>query len=178
MEDKCKLNFDLHVCHQLLNIQAKISQFLSARAKEKNKKKKTHEQGNYETHHQRKTLNWTLYHALKFFTEKFRPKRIPSQRKTTLFPLHPAMNQWSVPFPGNHFPQFTFIHPHTSPYTRILQGSVFDPLLRNERNEKRFSHTHMGVWVRVCGGSSGHMVFQSPVIFVALMRCKRIGEIE
>ena len=115
---------------------------------------------------------------LKFFTEKFRPKRIPSQRKTTLFPLHPAMNQWSVPFPGNHFPQFKFIHPHTSPYTRILQGSVFDPLLRNERNEKRFSHTHMGVWVRVCGGSSGLMVFQSPVIFVALMRCKRIGEIE
>ena len=42
MEDKCKLNFDLHVCHQLLNIQAKISQFLSARAKEKKKEKKTH----------------------------------------------------------------------------------------------------------------------------------------
>ena len=40
MEDKCKLNFDLHVCHQLLNTQAKILQFLSARAKEK--KKNTH----------------------------------------------------------------------------------------------------------------------------------------
>ena len=41
MEDKCKLNFDLHVCHQLLNTQAKILQFLSPRAKEK-KRKKTH----------------------------------------------------------------------------------------------------------------------------------------
>ena len=50
MEDKCKLNFDLHVCHQLLNTQAKISQFLSARAEEK-LRKKTHKQGNYKTHH-------------------------------------------------------------------------------------------------------------------------------
>ena len=41
MEDNYKLNFDLHVCHQLLNTQAKILQFLSARAKEK-KRKKTH----------------------------------------------------------------------------------------------------------------------------------------
>ena len=59
MEDKYKLNFDLHVCHQLLNTQAKILQFLSARAKEKKKKKNTltHKQGNYETRHQRKTLD-------------------------------------------------------------------------------------------------------------------------
>ena len=58
MEDNYKLNFDLHVCHQLLNTQAKILQFLSARAKEKKKKKTlTHKQGNYETRHQRKTLD-------------------------------------------------------------------------------------------------------------------------
>ena len=45
MEDNYKLNFDLHVCHQLLNTQAKILQFLSARAKEKKKEKKhTHTQ--------------------------------------------------------------------------------------------------------------------------------------
>ena len=56
MEDNYKLNFDLHVCHQLLNTQAKISQFLSARAKEK-LRKKTHKQGNYKTHHQQKTLD-------------------------------------------------------------------------------------------------------------------------
>ena len=55
MEGNYKLNFDLHVCHQLLNTQAKISQFLSARAKEK-LRKKTHKQGNYKTHHQQKTL--------------------------------------------------------------------------------------------------------------------------
>ena len=53
MEDNYKLNFDLHVCHQLLNTQAKISQFLSAKAEEK-LRKETHKQGNYKTHHQQK----------------------------------------------------------------------------------------------------------------------------
>ena len=83
MEDKCKLNFDLHVCHQLLNTQAKISQFLSARAKEK-LRKKTHKQGNYKTHHQQKTLDWTLtlYQALKIFHWKIGPKRIPKRGKS------------------------------------------------------------------------------------------------
>ena len=83
MEDKYKLNFDLHVCHQLLNTQAKISQFLSARAKEK-LRKKTHKQGNYKTHHQQKTLDWTLtlYQALKIFHWKIGPKRIPKRGKS------------------------------------------------------------------------------------------------
>ena len=77
MEDKCKLNFDLHVCHQLLNTQAKISQFLSAKAEEK-LRKETHKQGNY------KTLDWTLtlYQALKIFHWKIGPKRIPKRGKS------------------------------------------------------------------------------------------------
>ena len=76
MEDKCKLNFDLHVYHQLLNIQARISQFLSARAKEKIRKNNNNNNNkhtnkvNYETHNQRKTLDWTLYQALKKFSLK------------------------------------------------------------------------------------------------------------
>ena len=133
MEDKCKLNFDLHVCHQLLNTQAKISQFLSARAKEK----KTHKQGKYKTHHERKTLDWYQYQALEIFHRKIQTKTHPQERKKFSFPLA-------------------------------------------EEREKRktfFSHTYgsLGSSLR---GSSGHMVFQSPVIFVAMMRCKRIGEID
>ena len=50
--------------------------------------------------------------------------------------------------------------------------------MRNERREERFSQTRMGVWVLVCEGPSGHMVFRSSIIFVAMTRCKRIGEIE
>ena len=57
MEDKCKLNFDLHVCHQLLNTQAKISQFLSARAKEKKNTSKV----TMKLIIGEKTLEWTLY---------------------------------------------------------------------------------------------------------------------
>ena len=47
--------------------------------------------------------------------------------------------------------------------------SVVFHWLRNERSEKRFSHTRLGVWVRVCMGSSGHMAFQSclPLLAVA-----------
>ena len=82
MEDKCKLNFDLHVCHQLLNTQAKISQFLSAKAEEK-LRKETHKQGNY------KTLDWTLalYQALKIFHWKIRTKTHPQERKECGFLL-------------------------------------------------------------------------------------------
>ena len=41
-----------------------------------------------------------------------------------------------------------------------------------ERNKRKsFSHTRLGVWVRVCGGSSGHMAFQSSVVFVAFHHC-------
>ena len=133
MEDKCKPNFDLHVCHQLLNTQARISRFLSARAKEK----KTTSRVTIKLIISEKHQTEICIRPLKFFIEKFRPKRGPRRGKSVVF-------RW----------------------------------LRNERDEKRFSHTHMGVWVRVCRGSSGHMVFQSPVIFVAMMRCKRFGEIE
>ena len=38
--------------------------------------------------------------------------------------------------------------------------------LRNERSGKHFSHTRLGVWVRVCRGSSGHMAFQSSVVLL------------
>ena len=38
--------------------------------------------------------------------------------------------------------------------------------LRNERSRIHFSHTWLGVWVQVRGGSSGHMAFQSSVVFV------------
>ena len=81
-EDKCKLDFDLHVCHQLLNIQARISLFLSAKAKEKIIKKTHTIKVNYETHHQRRPLDWTLYQALNIFCrKKFEPKRIPREEK-------------------------------------------------------------------------------------------------
>ena len=82
MEDNYKLNFDLHVCHQLLNIQAKISQFLSAKAEEK-LRKETHKQGNY------KTLDWTLtlYQAFKIFHWKIRTKTHPQERKECGFLL-------------------------------------------------------------------------------------------
>ena len=40
--------------------------------------------------------------------------------------------------------------------------SVVFHWLRNERSGKRFSHTLLGVWVRVHGGSSGHVAFPSP----------------
>ena len=31
-----------------------------------------------------------------------------------------------------------------------------------------FFHTELGEWVQVCGGSSGHMVSQSSVVFVVI----------
>ena len=31
--------------------------------------------------------------------------------------------------------------------------------LRDERGRKRFSHTQLGVWARVCGGSQVHFAF-------------------
>ena len=47
--------------------------------------------------------------------------------------------------------------------------SVVFRWLRNERSGKRFSNTRLGVWVRVCMGSSSHMAFQSclPLLTVA-----------
>ena len=44
--------------------------------------------------------------------------------------------------------------------------------LRKERSGIRFSHTWQGqVWVHMCGESSGHMAFQSSVVFVAFRHC-------
>ena len=43
--------------------------------------------------------------------------------------------------------------------------SVVFRWLRKERSKKHFSHTQLGVWVQVCGGSSGHMAFQGSVVF-------------
>ena len=39
--------------------------------------------------------------------------------------------------------------------------------LGEERNKRKsFSHTRLGVWVRVCGESSGHMAFQGSVVLL------------
>ena len=34
--------------------------------------------------------------------------------------------------------------------------------------ENSLSQTELGVWDQVCGGSSGHMVFQSSVVFFVI----------
>ena len=38
--------------------------------------------------------------------------------------------------------------------------SVVFHWLRHEKSGKRFSHTHLGVWVLVCGGGRGHMAYE------------------
>ena len=49
------------------------------------------------------------------------------------------------------------------------KGGVVFRTLRNEWSGKQtFFHTELGEWVQVCGGSSGHMVFQSSVVFVVI----------
>ena len=162
MEDKCKLNFDLHVCHQLLNIQAKISQFLSARAKEKNKKKKTHEQGNYGTHHQRKTLNWTLYHALKIFHWKIQTKTHPQPAENNTFSSPPCNESVKCSFSRKSFPS---VYIYTPPYITIHSYTSrvrFWPA--SEEREKRktfFSHTYGSLGSSVWGVVRSHGVSKS-----------------
>ena len=50
-----------------------------------------------------------------------------------------------------------------------LLKSVIIHWLRNERSEKRFSFTRLGVWVQVCRGSLCHLTFQNSVVFVAIL---------
>ena len=40
----------------------------------------------------------------------------------------------------------------------VSRKSVVFCWLRNEWSRKRFSHTHLGVWVLVCAGGLGHMM--------------------
>ena len=51
------------------------------------------------------------------------------------------------------------------------EKSVVFRWLRNKRSGKHFSHTRLGVWVRVCRGSSGQVAFQNSVVFVAFHHC-------
>ena len=59
--------------------------------------------------------------------------------------------------------------------TKLLSSqmvvSVVFYWLRNKRSRKCFSHTWLGVWVHVSMGSSGHMVFQSSVVFAVICHC-------
>ena len=52
-----------------------------------------------------------------------------------------------------------------------FRKSVVFLWLRNERSRKRFSHSRVGVWVRVCEGSLCHVASQSSVVFVAFRHC-------
>ena len=59
--------------------------------------------------------------------------------------------------------------------TKLLSSqmvvSVVFYWLRNKRSRKCSSHTPLGVWIHVSTGSSGHMVFQSSVVFVVICHC-------
>lgn len=50
-----------------------------------------------------------------------------------------------------------------------LKGRCGFPLAEERMKRKAdLFHTELGEWVQVCGGSSGHMVFQSSVVFVVI----------